>query len=102
MRNLGLYRLITDYFIIRMNDEDEEPYPFKLYKVEDKEKMKVRMYIAMLYSASSPMTYYMWMPKLLTYLECFVSTKNSLDIDAAEYLAKIMNGIQNEMLSIRI
>ena len=95
MRNLGLYRLITDYFIIRMNDEDEEPYPFKLYKVEDKEKMKVRMYIAMLYSASSPMTYYMWMPKLLTYLECFVSTKNSLDIDAAEYLAKLKE-IDNE------
>ena len=89
MRKLGLYRLITDYFIIRMNDEDEEPYPFKLYKGDDKEKMKVRMYLAMLYSASSAMTYYMWMPKLLIYLECFVSTKNSLDIDATEYLAKL-------------
>ena len=95
MRNLGLYRLITDYFIIRMNDEDEEPYPFKLYKGEDKEKMKVRMYLAMLYSASSAMTYYMWMPKLLTYLECFVSTNKSLDIDAAEYLAKLKE-IDNE------
>ena len=72
-----------------MNDEDEEPYPFKLYKGDDKEKMKVRMYLAMLYSASSAMTYYMWMPKLLIYLECFVSTKNSLDIDATEYLAKL-------------
>ena len=89
MRKLGLYRLITDYFIIRMNDEDEEPYPFKLYKGDDKEKMKVRMYLAMLYSASSAMTYYMWMPQLLTYLECFVSINNSLDINATEYLAKL-------------
>ena len=89
MRKLGLYRLITDYFIIRMNDEDEEPYPFKLYKGDDKEKMKVRMYLAMLYSASSAMTYYMWMPQLLTYLECFVSTNDCLDINATEYLAKL-------------
>lgn len=89
MRKLGLYRLITDYFIIRMNDEDEEPYPFKLYRGDDKEKMKVRMYLAMLYSASSAMTYYMWMPQLLTYLECFVSINNSLDINATEYLAKL-------------
>ena len=89
MRKLGLYRLITDYFIIRMNDEDEEPYPFKLYKGDDKEKMKVRMYLAMLYSASSAMTYYMWMPQLLTYLECFVSINNSLDINSTEYLAKL-------------
>ncbi len=89
MRKLGLYRLITDYFIIRMNDEDEEPYPFKLYKGEDKEKMKVRMYLAMLYSTSSAMTYYMWMPKLLAYLECCVSTNDSLDIDASEYLIKL-------------
>lgn len=89
IQKLGLYRLITDYFIIRMNDEDEEPYPFKLYKGDDKEKMKVRMYLAMLYSASSAMTYYMWIPKLLTYLECFVSTRMSLDIDATEYLAKL-------------
>ena len=33
-------QLQTDYFIIRMNDEDEEPYPFKLYRGDDKEKMK--------------------------------------------------------------
>lgn len=89
MRKLGLYRLITDYFIIRMNDEDEEPYPFKLYKGDDSEKMRVRMYLAMLYSASSPMTYYMWMPELLTYLEKSVSTNNSLDIAATEYLAQL-------------
>ena len=51
--------------------------------------MKVRMYLAMLYSASSAMTYYMWMPKLLTYLERCVSTNDSLDIDASEYLTKL-------------
>lgn len=89
MQKLGLYRLITDYFIIRMNDEDEDPYPFILYKGDEKEKMKVRMYLAMLYSASSAMTYYQWMPKLLAYLERFVSRNNSLEINASEYLAKL-------------
>lgn len=95
MQKLGLYRLITDYFIIRMNDEDEEPYPFKLYKGEEKDKMKVRMYLAMLYSASSPMTYYMWMPQLLTFLEEFISVHKNLDIDASEYLSKLKE-IDNE------
>lgn len=89
MQKLGLYRLITDYFIIRMNDEDIEPYPFKLYKGEEKDKMSVRMYLAMLYSASSPMTYYMWMPDLLMYLEKFVADHESLDVDASEYLFKL-------------
>lgn len=100
MRKLGLYRLITDYFIIRMNDEDEEPYPFKLYKGDDKEKMKVRMYLAMLYSASSAMTYYMWMPQLLTYLEYFVSSNDCLDIDAAVYLTKLKE-IDNDWHPVR-
>ena len=89
MQKLGLYRLITDYFIIRMNDEDIEPYPFKLYKGEEKDKMSVRMYLAMLYSASSPMTYYMWMPDLLMYLEKFVADHESLDVDVSEYLFKL-------------
>lgn len=89
MRKLGLYRLITDYFIIRINDEDIEPYPFKLYKGEEKDKMRVRMYLAMLYSASSPMTYYMWMPELLMYLEKFVADNKNLDIDASEYLSEL-------------
>ncbi len=89
MQKLGLCRLITDYFIIRMNDEDEEPYPFKLYKGEEKDKMKVRMFLAMLYSASSAMTYHMWMPELLTYLEDFVSKNRILDINASDYLFKL-------------
>ena len=64
MRKLGLYRLITDYFIIRMNDEDEGLTHLNYIEGDDKEKMKVRMYLAMLYSASSAMTYYMWMPQI--------------------------------------
>ena len=89
MLKLGLYRLITDYFIIRMNDEDEEPYPFLLYSADEKGKIKVRMYLAMLYSASSAMTYYMWMPELLAYLEEYVKTNESLSIDADDYLEKL-------------
>lgn len=89
MQKLGLYRLLTDYFIIRMNDEDEEPYPFTLYVAEEKGKMKVRMFLAMLYSASSAMTYYMWMPTLLKYLEVYVHGHNSLELDAEDYLVEL-------------
>ena len=89
MQKLGLYRLLTDYFIIRMNDEDEEPYPFTLYVAEEKGKMKVRMFLAMLYSASSAMTYYMWMPTLLKYLEAYVHGHNSLELNADDYLVKL-------------
>ncbi len=89
MQKLGLYRLITDYFIIRMNDEDEEPYPFMLYKADENGKMKTRMFLAMLYSASSAMTYYMWMPELLTYLENYIKDNNSLNINAEDYLRNL-------------
>lgn len=89
MQKLGLYRLIMDYFIIRMNDEDEEPYPFMLYKADENGKMKVRMLLAMLYSASSAMTYYMWLPELLIYLEKQIEKNKSLDIDANDYLSKL-------------
>lgn len=89
MQKLGLYRLLTDFFIIRMNDEDEEPYPFTLYKANENDKMKVRMFLAMLYSASSAMTYYMWMPDLLCYIEKYVKKENNLDLDAEAYLSKL-------------
>ena len=96
MQKLGLYRLLTDYFIIRMNDEDEEdPYPFTLYKADEQAKMKVKMFLAMLYCASSAMTYYMWMPALLKYLEDFVRKHQSLDLDADTYLQKLKS-IDNE------
>ncbi len=89
MQKLGLYRLLTDYYIIRMNDEDEEPYPFVLYKDDESGKMKVRMFLSMLYSASSAMTYYMWMPELLKYLEENFSNTRSLSLSSEEYLKKM-------------
>jgi len=97
IQKLGLYRLLTDYFIIRMNDEDEEPYPFELYIDESNErgKMKVRMYLSMLYSASSSVTYYMWMPELLSYLEDYVILNNNLELRSDDYLKKLKS-IDNE------
>lgn len=89
MEKLALYRLLTDYFIIRMDDEDEEPYPFDLYKADEVSKSRVKMYLSMLYSASSAMTYYMWMPDLLEFLEHFVKENNSLDLDGCVYLEEL-------------
>lgn len=89
MKKLAIYRLLTDYFIIRMDDEDEDPYPFELFKAEEKSKACIKKYLSMLYSASSAMTYYMWMPELLKYLESFVIQNESLDIDGNNYLEKL-------------
>ncbi len=89
VKDLALYRLLMDYFIIRIDDEDEEPYPFELYEGEEFNKKRVKMYLSMLYSASSAMTYYEWMPALFLYLEDHVKTTKSLYLPADEYLAKL-------------
>ena len=89
MNKLALYRLLTDYFIIRMDDEDEDPYPFELYMTDEDSKSKVKMYLSMLYSASSAMTYYMWMPDLLLFLEDFVTKNKSMELCGSDYLKQL-------------
>lgn len=89
MQKLGLYRLLMDYFIVRIDDDGDDPYPFVLYKADESGKMKVRMFLSMLYSASSAMTYYMWMPVLLKYLEDYVCETDNLELDAQDYLKKL-------------
>lgn len=102
LKNLLLYRLLTDYFLIRMDDAGEDPYPFELYKDPQKEnstepkdetnteaKSCIRQYQSMLYSASSAVTYYLWMPELLKYLKDEVESTNNLNIDSSKFLAKL-------------
>ena len=88
VKNLALYRLLMDYFIIRIDDDGEEPYPFELYE-GDSFKAHVEKYLSMLYSASSAMTYYEWMPALFLYLEDYVKTNKLLNLPAKEYLDKL-------------
>ena len=75
MQQLAIYRLIMDYFLIRVNDEDENPYPFDLYKEEDAEiKAQLMRYQSMLYAASTSVTYYLWLPQTLIYLQQYVKS----------------------------
>lgn len=90
LNKMALYRLLMDYFIIRIDDEDDEPYPFILYQSDDTAaKTKVKMYQSMLYAASSAMTYYKWLPDLLLYLEDYVRKNRNLSLPADDFLNEL-------------
>ena len=80
-RNLLLYRLILDYYMVRVSDNDEEPYPFKLYYDNNGRKKEIFQYETMLYAASSPMTYYYWMAPLLVWIGGQIKSENTLYIN---------------------
>lgn len=87
-RNLLLYRLLTDYFLVRYSDNDDEPYPFQLYR-DLGHKEEIRQFETMLYSASSAMTYYYWIAPLLVWLGKKVKEANGIYIDENAILDKI-------------
>lgn len=89
VESLIKYRLLMDYFTIRVDDEDEEPYPFELFAADEEPKGKVKQYMSMLYSASSAMTYYQWVPDLLMYLDNYVKVNKNLSLDAGNYLSEL-------------
>ena len=87
-RNLLLYRLLTDYFMVRYSDNDDEPYPFQLYK-DFGRKEEIRQFETMLYSASSAMTYYYWVAPLMVWLGEEVKTARGLYINETNILKKM-------------
>lgn len=87
-RNLLLYRLLTDYYLVRYSDNDDEPYPFQLYR-DWGLKEDIRQFETMLYSASSAMTYYYWVAPLLVWLGKKVKEANSIYIEENAILGKI-------------
>ncbi|MBQ4394225.1 MAG: DUF262 domain-containing protein [Paludibacteraceae bacterium] len=94
MRNLLLCRLLTDYFMVRLDDDAEEPYPFELYTAEEEPKRRVKQYQCLLYAASTAVTYYFWLPDLLAFLGSKVKESRTLDIDADEFL-RVLKKIDN-------
>ena len=87
-RNLLLYRLLTDYYLVRYSDNDDEPYPFQLYR-DFGRKEEIRQFETMLYSASSAMTYYYWVAPLLVWLGEKVKATGSLYINETDILRKM-------------
>jgi len=86
--NLLLYRLILDYYMVRVSENDEEPYPFRLYKEnqDNKRKKDIIQYETMLYAASSPMTYYYWIAPFLVWIGQQIEKYDNLYIDENEIL----------------
>lgn len=87
LQNLVLFRLLMDYYLIRVDDDDEEPFVFELYPENNREvKARVKQYQSMLYAASSAMTYYLWLPELLIRLRNHVESTGSLVLDGNKFL----------------
>ena len=84
--NLLLYRLILDYFMVRLSDNDEDPYPFKLYYDNNGRKKEIIQYETMLYAASSSMTYYYWIAPFLVWIGKQIQKEDKLYIDENEIL----------------
>lgn len=84
--NLLLYRLILDYFMVRLSDNDEDPYPFKLYYDNNGRKKEIIQYETMLYAASSPMTYYYWIAPFLVWIGQQIKDEETLYINQEEIL----------------
>lgn len=84
--NLFLYRLILDYYIVLLSDNDEDPYPFKLYLDKDHKKKEILQYETMLYAASSPMTYYYWIAPFLVWIKEEIKKSETIHIDESAIL----------------
>lgn len=61
---VGKYRIIFDYYILRIDGNGS----YRLASAGDKEHDKLEQYEAMLYADSSRYTYYRWIPFILEYV----------------------------------
>jgi len=84
--NLFLFRLILDYYIVLLSDNDEDPYPFKLYYDNNDKKKEIFQYETMLYAASSPMTYYYWIAPFLVWIREEIKKYKTIYIDESTIL----------------
>jgi hypothetical protein len=67
--NLLKYRLLFDYYILRITyDENGSSNYNLLFNSEEETKKSLCMYESMLYVNSGSTTYYLWLPDLLEYL----------------------------------
>lgn len=69
---VGKYRIIFDYYILRIDGNGS----YRLASAGDKEHDKLEQYEAMLYADSSRYTYYRWIPFILEYVS---NEANSID-----------------------
>lgn len=91
-RNLLLYRMLADYYLVRACDKEETPYILRPYKQIDADtdaKKKLLNYETMLYSASSSMTYYYWVAPLLVWLGQKVKAIGHIYIPESEILTAL-------------
>lgn len=91
-RNLLLYRLLMDFYMLWINDveEDSNRYLLRYYVCsEERKKEELIQYQSMLYSASSAMTYYYWVAPLLRWLGEQVKECGPIIVDAQKILNKL-------------
>ncbi len=69
-RNLIKYRLLFDYYVIRIPNEEDGPFKLEFSDSnENNSNEKLRQYQAMLYAGSSSKSFYLWLNPFLSELE---------------------------------
>ncbi len=69
-RNLLKYRLLFDYYVIRIPNEEDGPFKLEFSDSnENNSNEKLRQYQAMLYAGSSSKSFYLWLNPFLSELE---------------------------------
>lgn len=86
---VGKYRIIFDYYILRIDGNGS----YRLASAGDKEHDKLEQYEAMLYADSSRYTYYRWIPFILEYVS---NGANSLDNEQLLSKLKVHDSLIDE------
>lgn len=86
---VGKYRIIFDYYILRIDGNGS----YRLASAGDKEHDKLEQYEAMLYADSSRYTYYRWIPFILEYVS---NEANSLDNELLLSALKVHDSLIDE------
>ena len=101
-RNLLKYRLLFDYYVIRIPNEEDGPFKLEFSDSnENYSNEKLRQYQAMLYAGSSSKSFYLWLNPFLYELEgWYRNNKKPSSKELVKYLKENDNNRHKPMPSV--
>ena len=101
-RNLLKYRLLFDYYVIRIPNEEDGPFKLEFSDLnENNSNEKLRQYQAMLYAGSSSKSFYLWLNPFLSELEkWYRNNQKTSSKELVKYLKENDNNRHKPMPSV--
>ena len=101
-RNLLKYRLLFDYYVIRIPNEEDGPFKLEFSDSnENNSNEKLRQYQAMLYAGSSSKSFYLWLNPFLSELEkWYRNNQKPCSKELVKYLKENDNNRHKPMPSV--